>query len=263
MPQAIALTIAGSDPSGGAGLQADLKTFQQLGVFGMSFVTLLTVQNSMGGSRVELVSPDLIVEQLSCVLNDIPPTAIKTGALGSHLVVEHVATALEHVECPIVVDPVLVSKHGHSLANDDVVVAYFESLLPLATLITPNRFEAERLTGFPILDEPSAMKAMERFHDRGVQNVLLKFGLSGEEMVNFLSLNGECVRLTSSRLAFNNTHGTGCVLSAAIAAKLASGELNLESAVSFGIARTHESIQVDIGIGHGIRPVDVRRMSRN
>ncbi len=148
-PQATALTIAGSDPSGGAGLQADLKVFQQLGVYGMSVVTLLTVQNTQAVSRVEVMSTDLILQQLDAVMQDIPPKAIKIGALGNANVVQAVGERLAKLETPIVVDPVLVSKHGHPLASDDVVDAYRKFLFPIATVITPNRLEAARFPASP------------------------------------------------------------------------------------------------------------------
>ena len=135
-PSATALTIAGSDPSGGAGLQADLKTFQQLGVYGMSVVTLLTVQNTQAVTRVHVLPNDLILEQLLAVLSDIPPRAIKIGAIGNPDVVHTISEVLGDVSCPIVVDPVLVSKHGHLLADDDVVHAYRTKLLSHAFLVT-------------------------------------------------------------------------------------------------------------------------------
>ena len=152
-PRAVALTIAGSDPSGGAGLQADLKTFQQLGVYGMTAVTLITVQNTQSLQRIEVLSPEMVVAQLDAVLVDIPPRAIKTGALGNAAVVQAVGERLQGVDGPLVVDPVLVSKHGQLLAGDDVMEAYRKYLLPQALLVTPNRFEAERLTGLK-LDSP-------------------------------------------------------------------------------------------------------------
>ncbi len=144
-PGATALTIAGSDPSGGAGLQADLKTFQQAGVFGTSAITLLTVQNTQGVSRIETLDPELIRQQIRAVLSDIPPRAIKVGALGTVEIVRAVASEIEAVECPVVVDPVLVSKHGHPLADEDVVDAYRTELLPLATFVTPNRLRRRAL----------------------------------------------------------------------------------------------------------------------
>ena len=143
------MTIAGSDPSGGAGLQADLKAFQQAGCYGMSVVTLITAQNTLGVQALELLPTHLIESQLNSVVDDIPPRVVKTGALGSAEIIRVVASKLRALRLPLVVDPVLVSKHGVSLAEDSAVAAYREHLLPLATLVTPNRFEVEKLVGRP------------------------------------------------------------------------------------------------------------------
>ncbi len=175
-PQATALTIAGSDPSGGAGLQADLKVFQQLGVYGMTVVTLLTVQNTQTVSRVEVMPTDLILQQLDAVMQDIPPKAIKIGALGNADVVQAVGERLVGVDIPIVVDPVLVSKHGHALANDDVVDAYRKFLFPIATVITPNRLEAARLSGLPIDDLSSCRDALRKLVQLGAHCPMIKYG---------------------------------------------------------------------------------------
>lgn len=260
--QAVALTIAGSDPSGGAGLQADLKTFQQLGVYGMSVVTLLTVQNTQSVSHVETLAEELILAQLDAVLADIPPQVIKSGALGNASIVKAVADRLSDVACPIVVDPVLVSKHGHSLADDDVVQAYIDYLLPQAYLITPNRFETERLTGIELTDDTSAREAAMRLHARGAEHVLIKLGEHHHQSHHLLSLPQEMCDLVTPRLPSGNTHGTGCILSAAIAAKLALGEKDIRHAVNFGIARVLETIQTNTRLGQGIHPAEIRAMRR-
>ena len=261
-PNATALTIAGSDPSGGAGLQADLKTFQQVGVYGMSVVTLLTVQNTQGVTHVEIMSPKLICDQLDAVLSDIPPMAIKIGALGNARVVQAVAERLQGVTCPIVVDPVLVSKHGHSLVTDDVVKAYQTHLFPLAFLVTPNRFEAERLTGLTLNSDEAIAKAMHHLGHSGTKHVLIKLGevnghrhhcLNGHEFNDVLETPG---------FKTNNTHGTGCILSAAITASLAKGETHVKSAVLFGIHRVYEAIALNTKLGKGIHPAEIRGMAR-
>jgi hypothetical protein len=154
----VALTIAGSDPSGGAGLQADLKTFHQHGAYGTSVITLITVQNTRAVSAVEILRPALVVAQLEAVLSDIPPAAAKTGALGDAAVIAAVAARLRGTTFPLVVDPVMVSKHGAALIADDAVRTLVSDLLPRATLVTPNLAEAERLAGFPVAD----VAAMER-----------------------------------------------------------------------------------------------------
>lgn len=259
-PHAIALTIAGSDPSGGAGLQADLKTFQQLQVYGMSVVTLLTVQNTVGVQSVHVMTPDLVIAQLDSVLSDITPNAIKTGAMGDASVVEAVASRLRGLERPIVVDPVLVSKHGHSLASEDVVEAFRKELLPQATLVTPNRYEAERLTGLSLRDERSAAESIHILHELGAKFVLLKLGADDGKSSHLLGLGDQNLSIKTPLLNTKNTHGTGCILSAAITASFALGESDLRDAVMFGIQRTHEAIHVNTEIGQGIHPAETRAM---
>lgn len=259
-PHAIALTIAGSDPSGGAGLQADLKTFQQLQVYGMSVVTLLTVQNTVGVQSVHVMTPDLVIAQLDSVLSDITPNAIKTGAMGDASVVEAVASRLRGLERPIVVDPVLVSKHGHSLASEDVVEAFRKELLPQATLVTPNRYEAERLTGLSLTDERSAAESIHILHELGAKFVLLKLGADDGKSSHLLGLGDQNLSIKTPLLNTKNTHGTGCILSAAITASFALGESDLRDAVMFGIQRTHEAIHVNTEIGQGIHPAETRAM---
>ena len=157
----VALTIAGSDPSGGAGLQADLKTFHQFGVYGEAVATLITVQNTRGVTRVDTLAPDLVLAQLSAVLDDIPPGAAKTGALGSRGVVEAVADAAARFSFPLVVDPVMISKHGARLLDAASSQALVKRLIPRAYLLTPNLEEAEAMVGFSV-DTPDAMRRAAR-----------------------------------------------------------------------------------------------------
>jgi len=263
-PHATALTIAGSDPSGGAGLQADLKTFQQLGVYGMSVVTLLTVQNTQQVSHVEVLSPRLVRSQLDAVLADIPPQAIKIGALGNADVVQVVADGLRNQNCPVVVDPVLVSKHGHPLVTDDVVQAYRERLLPQAFVVTPNRFEAERLTGIPLHDDDAVAQTLRHFIAYGVQHVLIKQGEVNGQSQHWYGTgkgNQEIIELIQTpRLTTNNTHGTGCVLSAAITACLACRPTSPREAIAFGLQRTLQAIECNTRLGQGIHPAETRAM---
>ena len=260
-PDAVALTIAGSDPSGGAGLQADLKTFQQLGVYGMSVVTLITVQNTQGVSAVHTLEPELVIAQLDAVLSDIPPRVIKTGALGNAEIVRAVGERLAQVDCPVIVDPVLVSKHGHSLASDDVVEAYREYLLPHASLITPNRFEAEKLTGIELTSSDTVAQSISALHDLGARIVLVKWGEIDGNRSHWLSNSEteECNELLNQNLTETNTHGSGCVLAATIASAI-SLESTVEQAVHFGLQRTFETISIGCDYGQGISPVDVRGM---
>lgn len=257
---ATALTIAGSDPSGGAGVQADLKTFQRFGVFGTSVLTLLTVQNTQRVQRVVPVDPEIVLEQLEAVLTDIPPKAIKTGALGSAQLVESVAERLRAFlaerAVPLIVDPVLVSKHGDSLAHGDVVDAVRAHLLPLATLLTPNGHEAALLSGKPADSIEALEHAAAALHAAGARNVLAKGARIGEQMVDVLFTGEECHSLISDRIDSPNVHGTGCVLSASITAQLARGEPLLD-AVQTAKAFVTAGIWSGPTLGQGpVQPID-------
>jgi hydroxymethylpyrimidine/phosphomethylpyrimidine kinase len=262
IPDAVALTIAGSDPSGGAGLQADLKTFQQLGVYGMSVVTLITVQNTQAVQRVEVLSPSLVRGQLDAVLEDIPPRVIKTGALGNAEVVRAVGERLYRFRRPIVVDPVLVSKHGQSLVTENVVKAYKRYLLPHAFLVTPNRFEAELLTGIKLDSEAAVAKSVRQLMNDGAQHVLLKLGVLNQQAHHVLGLKNENVGMAVPSLTNNNTHGSGCILAAALAARLALGETDIKSAVRFAIQKAFEAINGNTCLGKGVHPAETRAMLR-
>lgn len=270
-----ALTIAGSDPSGGAGLQADLKTFQQLGVYGMSAITLLTVQNTQGVSAVKMIDPQLIQQQIDAVLDDIPPQAIKIGALGSSEVVKCVSDRLKHHDpqllrtAPLVVDPVMVSKHGHLLVADDFVNSFSEQILPLATVITPNRFEAERLCGSPINSPADAERAARDIASKGSQFVVVKFGNVDGNYVVTLASGEQSTQFHQPFVTSNATHGTGCVLSAIITAKLAYEGItkaNIEwelccDLVRFAMRQVSESLQLSSSaFGRGISPVETRSL---
>ena len=252
----IALTIAGSDPSGGAGIQADLKTFHQFGVYGEAVITLLTVQNTLRVSRVEVVSPSLLTGQLDAVLEDIPPNAAKTGALGSAEIVMAVADAARRFTFPLVVDPVMVSKHGQPLLPAEAATALREQLIPAATLITPNVPEAEALTGIAIRNLEDMRLAACRLRETGAKAVLIKGGHLGGAESTDLFFDGALWReFPAPRLETRHTHGTGCTYSAAITAGLALGMTPVDA-----VARAREFIQQAIrtnpGIGHGCGPVN-------
>jgi hydroxymethylpyrimidine/phosphomethylpyrimidine kinase len=255
---ATALTIAGSDPSGGAGLQADLKTFQQMGVYGMSVVTLLTVQNTLGVSRVKMVDAELIAEQIDAVLSDISPKVIKIGALGTSDTVRVVADKLQSTNVPIVIDPVMVSKHGDSLVADDFLDCFKSRLLPLATIVTPNRFEAEKLVGFPIISCQDAHRAAQYLSTEFACAALVKLGRQGDEYVNLLDLGNKVQEIRSAWQSSNNTHGTGCVLSALIAAELALGQMDMPGIVSRAVELISAVLGISHGLGHGIHPLETR-----
>ena len=254
MPTITALTIAGSDPSGGAGLQADLKTFHQHGVYGMAAVTLLTVQNTQSVTRVEVLQAELVRQQIEAVLADIPPGAIKTGALGSASIIEAVAALTFHA--PLVVDPVMVSKHGSALLAEDAQAAMRTRLLPLALLLTPNTQEAAVLLGTPVNTLARAEAAAAALAKLGPKAVLVKGGhLTGPEAIDVLFYDGRIVHITAPRLDTKHTHGTGCTYSAAITANLARGQ-PLEDAVRAAKAWLTRALASPPGVGHGIGPVN-------
>ncbi|MBZ5729259.1 MAG: bifunctional hydroxymethylpyrimidine kinase/phosphomethylpyrimidine kinase [Acidobacteriia bacterium] len=252
---AVALTIAGSDPSGGAGIQADLKTFHQFGVYGEAVITLLTVQNSVRVSRVVVMPPDLILEQIAAVIEDIPPGAAKTGALGSAEVVEAVARAAAGFRFPLVVDPVMVSKHGLRLLPEQAVRAMGE-LMAHAALVTPNVPEAEALTGVEIHSRDDMRRAARRLSEMGARAVLIKGGhLEGDEACDLLLEGAQWREFPAARIATRHTHGTGCTYSAAITAGLARGR-TLGDAVAGAKRFIHEAIRTNPGLGSGTGPVN-------
>lgn len=247
---AVALTIAGSDPSGGAGIQADLKTFHQFGVYGAAAITLLTVQNTQRVSRVETMSPALVREQVEAVVSDIPPGAAKTGALGSAAIVETVAELARSFPFPLVVDPVMISKHGARLISPDAEDALKRKLLPLAFLITPNIPEAEALTGVSNMDE-----AGKRLLDLGCRAVLIKGGHAEGAPVDVLYTAKGRWRFPGERVFTKRTHGTGCTYSAAITACLAQGN-SLNEAIVRAKRFVQEAIETAPELGQGQGPVN-------
>jgi len=254
-PPPVALTIAGSDPSGGAGIQADLKTFHQFGAYGEAVITLLTVQNTVRVSRVEVMPPWLVLEQIAAVVEDIPPAAAKTGALGSLEVVEAVAGAAADFAFPLVVDPVMVSKHGLPLLPESAMHAIRERLLPHAALVTPNVPEAEALTGLTIRNLDDVRRAACLIHAMGARAVLIKGGHLESDANDVLFDGAEYREFPAPRIATRHTHGTGCTYSAAITAALAAGA-TLAEAVAKGKRFIHQAIRGNPGLGHGCGPVD-------
>ncbi|MFV1968764.1 MAG: bifunctional hydroxymethylpyrimidine kinase/phosphomethylpyrimidine kinase [Pirellulaceae bacterium] len=254
---AVALTIAGSDPSGGAGLQADLKTFHQHGVYGMSVVTLLTVQNTQTVSDVRVLDPDFVLAQLDAVVNDIEPQAAKTGALGDASIVAALAECAAVFRFPLVVDPVMMSKHGAMLIDDEAASALAQQLLPHAYLITPNLPEAEFLSGRRSIEDLQAMEEAARaIATMGVPNVLIKGGHLQGAAVDLLWADGEVHRFVGERVATRHTHGTGCVYSAAITAGLAQGH-DLVAAVQCAKEFVTLAIQTSPQLGQGLGPTNM------
>ena len=251
----VALTIAGSDPSGGAGLQADLKTFHAHDVYGMAVVTLLTVQNTRRVSEVHTMDPGLVRAQIGAVVEDIPPHAAKTGALGSAEIVRAVASLAPEFEFPLVVDPVMISKHGAPLLDEEAQEALRE-LLPHAALVTPNVPEAAALLGGAIRSEGQAREATRALAELGSRAVLLKGGhLEGEVARDFLWDGAELHELCCPRLETPHTHGTGCTYAAAITARLARGEA-LVPAVRSAKQWLHRAIETAPGLGAGQGPLN-------
>ena len=250
-----ALTIAGSDPSGGAGIQADLKTFHQFGVYGEAVITLLTVQNTMRVTRVEVMAAPLVLEQIAAVVEDIPPRAAKTGALGSAAMVEAVAGAAAAFHFPLVVDPVMVSKHGLPLLPEDAVGAIRKLLLPRARLITPNVPEAEALTGIDIRTLEDMRRAACRLRELGARGVLIKGGHLAGSAIDLLFDESEWTEFPGERVDTPHTHGTGCTFSAAITAGLARG-MSMVEAVRVAKRYIQEAIRTNPGLGQGCGPVN-------
>lgn len=253
----VALTIAGSDSGGGAGIQADLKTFSALGVFGTSVITALTAQNTQGVQAIEAVSPDFIRAQMDSVFTDIRPNAVKIGMLADIPVIETVRAGLEaHDARNIVLDPVMVAESGDPLLKDHAVDAIVENLLPLADVITPNLHEAARLLRTGVAETEAEMQEQGRaLLALGARRVLVKGGHGGgDEAIDFLMEGERVFRLPARRFRTENTHGTGCTLSSAIASALARG-MNLRDAVRFAKTYITGAIRhadtLDIGAGAG------------
>ena len=253
-----ALTIAGSDSGGGAGIQADLKTFSALGVYGTSAITGITAQNTVGVQAVEAVSDGMIKAQIASVLGDIRIDAVKIGMLGAGSIVQAVAGALRDYRGPVVLDPVMVAKSGDPLLADDAVTAVIAHLLPRADVLTPNLPEAARLLQTaPAETQEDAQAQGRALLAMGPRAVLMKGGhASGEVCTDFLVTRDGVSRLDAPRIATRNTHGTGCSLSSAIAAGLAAG-LDMQAAAARAHDWLHGAIRAAdrLGVGHGHGPV--------
>jgi hydroxymethylpyrimidine/phosphomethylpyrimidine kinase len=257
-PRPRALSIAGSDSGGGAGIQADLKTFGALGVYGMTAITAVTIQNTLGVSGYEALSPQTVGAQIRAVVADIGVDAAKTGMLASTPIVEAVADAVRETGVPnLVVDPVSVSKHGHALLAEDAVDALRGRIVPLATVVTPNLPEAAALAGFAVESRDLMEDAAEAILALGPRAVLVKGGhLAADEGADDLLFDGhDLTWIPGERIDTPNTHGTGCVLASAIAAHLARGA-GLVDAVRAGKAFVTEAIRHALPLGGGIGPVD-------
>lgn len=250
----IALTIAGSDSGGGAGIQADLKTFHAFGVFGTSAITAITAQNTRGVSAVHAVPAGIVRAQIQAVADDLRPAALKTGMLATTELVETVAAAVqEHRLENFVLDPVMVATTGARLLDADAEGAVATDLLPLCTVVTPNLDEASLLVGREVHDETTMRLAAETLVERGARTALIKGGhLEAEEVVDIFFDGNEFRTWRRPKIETQNSHGTGCTLSAAIAAGLAAGS-PLQTAVEDGLDYVYRAIleAPDLGSGHG------------
>lgn len=258
----IVLSIAGSDSSGGAGIQADLKTFSALGVYGTTAITAITAQNTLGVHAQHPIPAEMVYNQIVAVLDDLHPSFVKIGMLSNPEIVMAVADALSKYPLSIVLDPVMVSSSGHRLLSVEAQEVIKQKLLPMATLITPNLPEMEALTGLPLSTYKEKEKAARCLMNSGAKAILLKGGHEeGDVKTDILFSNSatgiQSTLFTSETVATRNIHGTGCTLSSAITAFLARG-LALEEAIVEAKKYISNAIQsgADIAIGHGFGPVN-------
>jgi hydroxymethylpyrimidine/phosphomethylpyrimidine kinase len=246
-----ALTVAGSDSSGGAGIQEDLKTFMALGVHGMSAITSITAQNTVAVTAVQDISPDIVLAQMRAVVDDIGIDAVKTGMLHTSQIIDAVSGELEKYGVPVVVDPVMISKSGATLLLPEAKDTLIRKLLPVATVVTPNAMEAEAISGIHVENIDSGKKAAERISSMGPKSVVVKGGhIEGGKAVDILLHKGEFTLIEGERYATKDTHGTGCSFASAIAAGLAKGKTVPES-VTAAKAFVNTAIKYGLRLGKG------------
>lgn len=253
----VALSIAGSDSGGGAGIQADLKTFQAFGVFGTTAITAVTAQNTVGVRSVHTLPEAMVRDQLTALADDLPPDAFKTGMLATAEIIELVAATIRaHGWTRFVLDPVMVATSGHRLLAPDAESVLRDLLMPLCDLVTPNLDEAELLVGFPVRTPEAMRRAGHALLELGAAAALVKGGhLLGESLVDLLVTPGEVVEFPRRRIVGPPTHGTGCTLSAAITAGLALGR-ELLTAVEDGLDYVHLAIAAAPALGQGNPPLN-------
>ncbi|MDO4178283.1 MAG: bifunctional hydroxymethylpyrimidine kinase/phosphomethylpyrimidine kinase [Phascolarctobacterium sp.] len=248
------LTIAGSDSSGGAGIQADLKTFAAHGTFGMSVITAVTAQNTCGVTKVQDIDEDVIEAQIAAVFDDIHVDAVKIGMVSRPNIINTIAASLKKYNPSIIVcDPVMISKSGYPLLQPEACATLIAELLPLASLVTPNLPEAEAITGMKVEDKASMLEAAKKILAMGPKAVLVKGGHLTDTADDLLYDGEKEIWFTSERVATKNTHGTGCTLSSSLAANLAKG-MSLEEAVKASKAYVTLAIEHGIELGSGCGP---------
>lgn len=250
------LTIAGSDSCGGAGIQADLKTFSALGTYGMSVITAITAQNTMGVANIREMDADIVRDQINCLFDDIKIHAVKIGMVSSIEIIDTIAECLINWGAGnIIVDPVMVSKSGCHLFKPESKAELIKKLFPLADVITPNLFEAEVITDEKIKTVSDMEKAAVKIHGYGAKNVVVKGGCLTADAVDILYDGNNFSYLKTSRVNTKNTHGTGCTFSSAIAAYIARGCTVIE-AVKAAKEYIQEAIENAIELGHGVGPTN-------
>lgn len=249
----VALSIAGSDSGSAAGIQADLKTFSALGVYGCTAITAITAQNTRKVAEIFELPAAMIRAQIDAVMSDSPPDAIKVGMVYSQRVIEAVSVALRSVKVPIILDPILAAGTGARLLRDDALEPFVKKLIPLCTLVTPNRMEAEKLSGIAIRNEADAARAARKIQSLGAENVIIKGGHFGRSTVMDLLLDskGKLTRIENPRMDIKESHGSGCNFSAAATAYLARG-LGLAEACVMANEYVHNAIKNAVRVGRGL-----------
>lgn len=252
-----ALTIAGSDSSGGAGIQADIKSMSANGVFAMSVITAITAQNTMGVFGIEDISPEMIKSQIKVIFDDIKVDAVKIGMVSKIESIKAISEALREIKDlpPIVLDPVMVSTSGYKLLSDDAKETLIKELFPLSTLITPNLPEVEEILGIKIEDVEDMKEAAKKLKKLGTKYVLIKGGHLKDDATDLLFDGENFIYFKEQKINTNNTHGTGCTLSSAIAANLAKG-MRIEEAVRESKEYITLAIKHGFKIGHGVGPTN-------
>ncbi|AFU58476.1 putative phosphomethylpyrimidine kinase [Candidatus Nitrososphaera gargensis Ga9.2] len=249
----IALSIAGSDSGAGAGIQADLKTFSALGVYGCTTITAITAQNTKRVAEIFEVSPAMVEQQIRSVMTDMPPDAIKIGMVYSRQIIDVIYQSLKKSKVPIVLDPILAAGTGASLLRDDAFDPFVSKLMPICTLVAPNRIEAEKLSGMTIKTESDSIEAARKIKKLGAENVIVKGGHFGASSVTDLLLDrrGRLTEITNPRIEIKESHGSGCNFSSAITAYLAKGA-SLEDACRMANEYVHIAIKNAVRVGRGL-----------
>ncbi len=249
----VALSIAGSDSGAGAGVQADLKTFSALGVYGCTAITALTAQNTKKVSQIFEVPAETIEAQIASVMADLPPDAVKIGMVYSQQAIDAVARSLKRTKAPVVLDPILAAGTGAKLLRDDALEPFVKKLVPLATLVTPNRMEAEVLSGMKIKSREDGIRAARRLRARGARNVIVKGGHFGAKTVTDILIDerGRLTEIANPRVNIRESHGSGCNFSSAATAYLAK-DATLEEACRMANEYVHAAIKNALRIGRGL-----------